>query len=128
MKTLGLVEIVLSIVPFRSLRGRRFAPLLPLWPQPPWLLCSATYGDGFGCSINKKSEGVHGSPAGAVGLTAGTIIRLPIVRAHDWPRLNSRVTRGHLELAPRKRLLSVGRSVQAHGSKGCRFPDPAVTP
>ena len=45
-----------------------------------------------------------------------------------WPRLNSRVTRGHLEPAPRKRLLSVGRFVQAHGPKGCRFPDPAVTP
>jgi hypothetical protein len=34
--------------------GRRLAPLLPLWPLPPWLLCSATYGGGFGCSLNKK--------------------------------------------------------------------------
>jgi hypothetical protein len=63
--------------------GRRFAPLLPLWPLPPWLLCSATYGDEFGCRLNKKIEGAHGSHVGAVGITADTIIRFPIVRAHD---------------------------------------------
>ncbi|MGF7212660.1 hypothetical protein GGE65_007295 [Skermanella aerolata] len=59
--------------------GRRFAPLLPLWPLPPWLLCSATYGDEFGCSVNKKSGAAHGSHAGVAGTTVGTVIRFPIV-------------------------------------------------
>jgi hypothetical protein len=43
-------------------------------------LCSATYGDEFGCSVNKKSEGAHGSRAGAVGITVDAIIRFPIIR------------------------------------------------
>jgi hypothetical protein len=47
------------------------------------LLCSATYGDAFGCCGNKKSEGAHGSHAAATGITADTVIRLPISRSHD---------------------------------------------
>jgi hypothetical protein len=43
-------------------------------------LCSATYGVEFGCSVNKKSEGAHGSHAGAVGSTTNTSIRFPIIR------------------------------------------------
>jgi hypothetical protein len=49
-------------------------------------LCSATYGDEFGCRINKKSEGAHGSHAGAVGITADTIHQVP---GHSFSRLSS---------------------------------------
>lgn len=47
------------------------------------------------------------------------------------PRLNSRVTRGHLELSPRKRLLSVGCSYRwmAHvGGMNSTAMSPAAKP